>query len=120
MPSDIEAYLDARLTYEEARKAIEKIADDVAIVGNALKRDPARFSFSNTGLELPKEAFSGQAFPAEEWPSAERVQGLLQNLHAARIVLRSTWATIPPKLKSGLQPPPAGVLPPQKFERKDD
>lgn len=119
MAGEIEAYLNARLAFEACRIEIETIADEILRVGALIKKDPARISFSDTGNDLPAGTFSGQKYPAADWKSASELQILLVQFHAARATLRSAWAVVPPALRSGLQPPPTGVLPPQQFGRKE-
>ncbi|MCJ2115170.1 hypothetical protein MKK65_00905 [Methylobacterium sp. J-001] len=119
MAGEIEAYLNARLAFEECRTEIETIADEIVRVGALIKKDPARICFSDTENDLPPGSFSGQKYPASDWKSASELQNLLVRFHAARANLRAAWTVVPPALRSGLQPPPTGVLPPQQFGRKE-
>ena len=81
------AYERARQNYVAAQRELESLAATMSKVAGVLKAEPH-------DLDL------------RTWPSREQLTEVLGKVRAAQGSFRSAWASVPPHMRSGLEPPP--------------
>ncbi len=114
MAGDIEAYLNAKRAYSHVRDDMVKLGNLLQAVSTALRDEPERLIFANTGGGLPPEVAlsrSAVSVNGNDWKSAQQIMDLLAEYHRVRANLRNAWLTLPPNTRSEMQPLPEGVLP---------
>ena len=105
--SNIEAYLQARVEFLRVADETRALAIVLATAANALRDQPDRMGFSNSG-GLPLEAFMSRdsvSINADDWRSPDQIVALLSRYHAAKANMNTLWNSISPDLRSGLQRP---------------
>ncbi len=110
----IDAYLKAKVEYDDAKSEIEKIASALVDIARVLRQKPLRFIFSNTSGGLPMEASMSSdsvSADANAWPDPPKIMKALDRLHSAHRAYGAAWHGIDERLRSGLQRPPTEVVP---------
>ena len=105
--SNVEAYLKSRSEFERATQELSVLADLLATAANALRSQPDRFSFANTGQGVPLDAMSqgSVSINADNWKSPAQIMNLLANYHKAKGEMLNLWRAIPKDLQDGIVAP---------------
>jgi len=104
----IRSYLDAQEKYENVSNDLANIVNILESVSKNIKQNPGGFSFSNTKCGLPPSAIfatMGNSINANDWKSAEEIQQLLSQWHAARDSVRNAWNAVPVQDRKHLHEP---------------
>ncbi|WP_439605477.1 hypothetical protein [Shinella sp.] len=104
----IEAYLDARDAFAQAKARVDEYARELSIISDALRNKPNKIIVSNVSLGLPMEASMSRdslSIDGSGWKTAEQFQQMLSDFHDAKSKMQNAWSTIPESRRAGLQQP---------------
>lgn len=101
-------YRAARADFVQRGEILRALGRRIGDVGHALASEPDNFSFGGVEPKLPPVDRSHRCLcvDAIEWRTAEEIQTMLAEWHAAKAAMLAAWEAIPPADRSIVQPPP--------------
>lgn len=107
----VTAYQSSLQKLESARSAVAIATEMICMAGAALKLDPLRVMFSNTGdIMFPDGVALLAGAPcinASSWPDGMRLAKLVSDYHAAISDVTRLHQAIPAESRNRVYPPPA-------------
>jgi hypothetical protein len=103
-------YREAHDQYKEAKRIVSEISKLTADVSNCLNTEPYRLTLSGFGVDMPlKPGFAGEQLVCGpgQWPTEQNLAEAINRLYKTEKALSKAWATLSPKEKKLVEPPPA-------------